>query len=36
MVKADLFKFIVTGDRVLIKPVKSNENSKGGLVLPFR
>ncbi len=30
----DLSKLIVVGDRVLIKPVKDSERSKGGLFLP--
>ncbi len=30
----DLSKFIVVGDRVLIKPTSSSERTKGGLILP--
>lgn len=31
---SDLGKLIVVGDRVLIKPLKPSEKSKGGLFLP--
>jgi co-chaperonin GroES (HSP10) len=34
MVKHDLSKLIVVGDKVLIKPLKPSEKSKGGLYLP--
>jgi co-chaperonin GroES (HSP10) len=34
MVKPDLSKLIVVGDRVLIKPLKPSDKSKGGLYLP--
>lgn len=32
--EVDLSKLIVVGDRVLIKPLKPTEKSKGGLFLP--
>jgi co-chaperonin GroES (HSP10) len=34
MVKEDLSKLVVVGDRVLIKPLKPTDKSKGGLYLP--
>jgi len=30
----EISRFIMVGDRVLIKPLKSNEKTKGGLLLP--